>query len=255
MYQPAQYQSHCCDKREEECDEETPDLLVSVGVNPSQVLISQGTAVAPPVPTGEIRINFNNLYVNQPLEVEQPCPERCPYPPLSLVPYDQNRFGYFILRPGTYEVDLSLSVFLLILGLPTTPPTPPPGPPIVLTNLVRFTVSVWAEKPNGTSVQLASRSGLFDRTGSLAAENNGTIYAMNDIQQANLHFMVDTNNNRQHNVAVGDLIYATMAVNTRPVGNFLNYSISIISAGQVQNQYISSSFFNVKRVSTYHAGI
>lgn len=227
----------------------TPDLIASVGVNPSQIIVA-GTAPlpGPPVPpSGNIKINFNNIYVNQPNTYV--APNTVVSGNYFAVPYNTARGGYIVLNNGIYEIDLNVNLFLLILGLPAVPPALPPGPSIQLTNLVRYTLSVFAQKSTGAVVQLASKSGLFNRTGSLPDENNGAVYAINDIQANSLTFDISTNPNQAQNISVGDLIYATVAISTPPVGNYSTYNVSVTSSGRGESQTISASFLNVKRIA------
>lgn len=212
-----------------------PDLIASVGVNPSQVIVTGTTPLPPPPPTDNVRINFNNVYVNQSI---------CDCAPL---PFDVTRSSYLVMDKGVFEFNVNVNLFLLILGVPAVAPAPPI--PIQLTNLVRYTLSVWAIKPTGQNVQLASKNGLFSRTESLPLENNGRFYAINDVEPNSLTFMINTDERNPRHVSVGDYIYVTLKISTPPVGNFSSYTISVTSAGQGEDQSISASFFNIKRIS------
>lgn len=198
-------------------------LAASVGVNPSTA-VAQGTSGTLPDPNDHVKIQFNNIYVNQ--------EER------GVAPYDATKFGYVILDKGIYSVGLNINVFMLsLLAEGGTLP-------ITLTNLGRYTVAVWKQDKDGVVTQLAAENSVFSRMQSVAAEQG-----LNDVNNNDIQFFISTDNSKPHYVDVGDLIYATVKLNTAPTGNISQYRCSVLSAGREDDQTISGSFFNIQRIS------
>lgn len=242
-----------CGKQPTPTPAHTAPLAASAGVNPSQVIGTAASGVLPVYPDGnrDRVIIFNNVYVNQKKGSKEV--------------YDEETGRYTIREKGTYEVDVNLNIFLLVLRSELELITPEtPGRRAVLENLLRFGLVVWKKSPGKAAVQIAGKNGLFNRDQGLLAEGGNSVYppgsgttvgfhSINDTQSISLGFLIGTDKKRAIYVDVDDEIYVTLRVDTPPIaeveeGEFAVWTFSVTSAGRTDSQEISGSFFNIQKI-------